>query len=48
MKSTPLHAGNVNLRGKKQIRLRCRCCSAVDMRDKEIKRIHMKEIRNGG
>jgi hypothetical protein len=45
MKSTPLHAGNINLRGKKCKVLSCRCCEVVDLRDDyESQRVAREEM----
>jgi hypothetical protein len=38
-------AGNLNMKGKKTMRMRCGCCSAYDFRDDELKKEHKKEIR---
>lgn len=39
------NAGNLNMRGKKEIRMRCGCCTALDLREIErIKEAH-REIR---
>lgn len=35
------HAGEFDLRGKKTLRLRCKCCTVEDFRDK----IKTKEIK---
>lgn len=45
MKSTVINVGSVNLKGKKVKRLRCGCCTAYDMREDELKKTHLKEIR---
>lgn len=39
-------AGNVNMKGKKERMMRCRCCWCYDFREDELKKVHMKEIRN--
>ena len=48
MNTPPHNLGNVNLKGKKEKIFRCGCCSAYDLRDKLLKKIHKEEIRNGG
>lgn len=45
MKSTARHVGSVNLRGKKSLTLRCRCCEAQNFKDRELKREHTKQIK---
>ena len=42
----PFHpaAANVNMRGKKSIRMACMCCECLDLRDKILYNIHKKEI----
>lgn len=45
MPKSHLRAGGVNLKGKKYKLLNCRCCECVDLRDKEIKKEHEKEIK---
>lgn len=44
----PFHAAaaNVNMRGKKTKHMRCWCCVCVDMREKIMYSIHMKEMRD--
>lgn len=44
MKSTGINVGSVNLKGKKEKILSCRCCTAYDLREKELERIHKKEM----
>jgi hypothetical protein len=39
-----VHLGSVNLKGKKVKRLRCRCCTAYDLRENELEKIHTKEM----
>lgn len=39
-------AGNVNMKGKKYRVLRCRCCYCIDFREDELRKEHMKEIKN--
>lgn len=41
----PRGAGNINMKGKKERLLSCRCCVCVDLRDKELRKEHMKEIQ---
>ena len=43
MKSN-IQAGQHKLRGKKIRLLKCKCCEIIDFRDKELKKIHDKEI----
>ena len=38
-------AANINMHGKKSMRMSCQCCECIDMRDKIIYNIHMKEIK---
>ena len=38
------HAGNVNMKGKKEKLMRCRCCVCLDFRDRELYKEHKKEI----
>jgi hypothetical protein len=38
------HAGNVNMKGKKYKLMRCRCCVCMDFRDRELEKVHKKEI----
>jgi len=45
MKSTARHAGSINLRGKKYLKLRCRCCEVQNFKEGELKREHLKLIR---
>ena len=40
-------AGNVNMKGKKYKLMRCKCCWCLDLRDKELKKEHDKEMNNG-
>lgn len=47
MRSTFQKAGNFNLRGKKYKLLRCRCCEVQNFKDRELKREHIKEIKEG-
>lgn len=44
MKSIGINVGSVNLHGKKEKRLRCGCCTAYDLREKELEKIHKKEM----
>ena len=45
MAKSNLHAGEFDLRGKKTLRLRCKCCEVQDFRDKlETARVK-KEIK---
>lgn len=37
-------AGNINMKGKKHVRLRCGCCDCIDFRGKELKKDHRKYI----
>lgn len=46
MKSTGVDCGNVNMKGKKYKLLSCRCCEAQDLREKELKKEHNKEIND--
>ena len=46
MKSTGINVGSVNLKGKKVKRLRCGCCTAYDLRENELKKIQLKEMRD--
>lgn len=46
MKSNAFGAGSVNLKGRKTKRLRCGCCTAVNFKQDELKKIHAKEMRN--
>jgi hypothetical protein len=39
-----VHLGSVNLKGKKVKRLRCGCCTAYDLRENELEKIHTKEM----
>jgi hypothetical protein len=39
------HAGNVNMKGKKYKLMRCRCCVCLDFRDRELKKVHQKEMK---
>ena len=41
------HAGNVNMKGKKYKLMRCRCCVCMDFRDRELKKEHTKEMKEG-
>jgi hypothetical protein len=41
------HAGNVNMKGKKYKLMRCRCCVCMDFRDRELKKEHQKEMKEG-
>lgn len=46
MKSvSAVHVGSVNLKGKKEKTLSCRCCTAQDFRERELEKIHLKEMR---
>jgi hypothetical protein len=45
MKSTARHVGSVNLRGKKYLTLRCGCCEAQNFKERELKREHLKLIK---
>jgi len=45
MKSTARHVGSVNLRGKKYKLLSCGCCEAQNFKDRELKREHLKQIK---
>jgi len=38
-------AGNVNLKGKKSKVLSCRCCEAINHKDKHQKMLDIKEMR---
>lgn len=45
MKSvSAVNLGSVNLKGKKEKRLRCGCCTAQDFRENELEKVHNKEI----
>lgn len=44
MRSGAFKAGQFNLKGKKEVLLSCKCCVVRDLRQKEIDRIHNKEI----
>jgi hypothetical protein len=44
MKSTGRHVGNVNMRGKKFLRLGCGCCECQDFRERELSRAAKKEL----
>ena len=46
MKSTSRNVGSVNLKGKKEKVLSCRCCTAYDFREREMKRADLKVIRD--
>lgn len=46
MKSTVVNVGNVNLKGRKTKMLRCGCCVAVDLREKERIKEAKAEIDN--
>ena len=37
-------AGNLKMKGRKTMRMRCGCCSAYDFRDDELKKEHKKEM----
>ena len=39
-------AGNVNMKGKKEKLMRCRCCVCLDFRDRELYKEHKKEMRD--
>lgn len=39
-------AGNVNMKGKKYRVMRCRCCYCIDYREDELKKEHMKEMKD--
>ena len=39
-------AGNVNMKGKKEKLMRCRCCVCLDLREKELAKEHKKTIRD--
>ena len=41
-------AGNVNMKGKKERIMGCRCCVCIDFREDELKKEHMKEIASYG
>jgi hypothetical protein len=41
-------AGNVNMKGKKYKIMRCQCCWCLDLRDKELKKEHLKEMKTAG
>ena len=45
MSKSNRHAGQFDLRGKKSLRLRCKCCVVEDFRDKFLKKEHSKEIK---
>ena len=45
MSKSLLHAGDVNMKGKKYKLMRCRCCVCIDFRDKFLKKEHDKEIK---
>lgn len=45
MRSNGLKMANVNMRGKKELRLPCRCCSAIDLRSKERDQIMLREMK---
>ena len=47
MRSTSRKAGNFNLRGKKYKLLRCGCCEVQNFKNRELKREHIKEIKDG-
>lgn len=45
MKSvSAVNLGSVNLKGKKEKRLRCGCCTAQDFREKELEKRHKREM----
>ena len=46
MKSNAFAVGGANLKGRKTKRLRCGCCTAVNFKEDELKKIHKKEMRN--
>ena len=41
MAKSNLHAGEFDLRGKKTLRLRCKCCEVQDFREK----LNLKEVK---
>jgi hypothetical protein len=41
-----LRAGEFNLKGKKEMLLRCRCCTVQDFRNHEVEKQTIKEIRD--
>lgn len=41
-----VHLGSVNLKGKKVKRLRCGCCTAYDLRENELEKLHKREIND--
>jgi hypothetical protein len=45
----PYHsaAANVNMRGKKYKQMSCGCCMCMDLREKLLYKIHLKEIKRG-
>jgi hypothetical protein len=45
LKSAGINIGSVNLKGKKVRRLRCGCCTAYDLREEELEKVHKKEIQ---
>ena len=45
MAKSNLHAGEFDLRGKKTLRLRCKCCEIQDFRDKIIAKRVKKELK---
>lgn len=42
----PRGAGNINMKGKKERLMSCRCCVCIDFREDELKKEHMKEIKD--
>ena len=45
-KSPTPNAGNINMKGKKHVLLGCRCCECIDLRQKELDKVHAKEMRD--
>jgi hypothetical protein len=45
MKSNAFGAGSVNLKGRKTKRLRCGCCTAINFKERELRKEHKKEMR---
>lgn len=42
----PRGAGNINMKGKKHRMMSCGCCYCIDYREDELKKEHMKQMRD--
>jgi hypothetical protein len=44
---SPFHASaaNINMHGKKTKRMSCSCCTAIDLRDNILRKIHLAESK---